>query len=155
MNRSRSGAPSQRQLRVGEELRHALSQIMARGGLSDPELADSNMTVTEVRLSPDLKNATVFVVPLGGAELDRKVAALNRAASYFRGQVGRAVNLRNTPRLTFAADRSFDEAGRIDAILSRPGVRRDVGHEDIVAEPGEPEDPVVDSHAAGSKGHGA
>ncbi len=126
MKRSRSRAPSQRQLRVGEELRHVLSEIISRGGLSDPALADANLTVTEVRLSPDLRNATVFVIPLGGAELESKVDALNRASSYFRGQVARAVDLRNSPRLSFAADRSFDEANKIDSILNTPGVRRDL-----------------------------
>ena len=127
MKRSRSRAPSQRQLRVGEELRHVLSEIISRGGLSDPALSDANFTVTEVRLSPDLRNATVFVIPLGGAELDLKVEALNRAASYFRGQIARVVDLRNNPRLTFAADRSFDEANKINTILNQPGVRRDLG----------------------------
>ncbi|WP_282604665.1 30S ribosome-binding factor RbfA [Pelagibius sp. Alg239-R121] len=126
MKRSRSRAPSQRQLRVGEELRHVLSEIISRGGLSDPALSNANLTVTEVRLSPDLRNATVFVIPLGGAELENKVEALNRAASYFRGQIARVVDLRNNPRLTFAADRSFDEANKIDAILSQPSVRRDL-----------------------------
>lgn len=126
MKRSRSRAPSQRQLRVGEELRHVLSEIISRGGLSDPALADATLTVTEVRLSPDLRNATVFVIPLGGAELENKVEALNRASSYFRGQVARAVELRNSPRLNFAADRSFDEANKIDALLRNPGVKRDL-----------------------------
>lgn len=126
MKRSRSRAPSQRQLRVGEELRHVLSEIISRGGLSDPALMDANLTVTEVRLSPDLRNATVFVIPLGGAELDSKVEALNRAASYFRGQVARAIDLRNSPRLSFAADRSFDEANKIDSLLRDPGVKRDL-----------------------------
>ncbi len=126
MKRSRSRAPSQRQLRVGEELRHVLSEIISRGGLSDPALAEANLTVTEVRLSPDLRNATVFVIPLGGAGLEDKVEALNRASSYFRGQVARSVDLRNSPRLSFAADRSFDEANKIDALLRNPGVKRDL-----------------------------
>jgi ribosome-binding factor A len=126
MNRSRSRAPSQRQLRVGEELRHVLSEIISRDELSDPDLMDAKFTVTEVRLSPDLRNATVFVIPLGGAELETKVEALNRAASYFRGQIARKIDLRNNPTLTFTGDRSFDEAGKIDAILAKPGVRRDL-----------------------------
>lgn len=118
--------PSQRQLRVGEELRHALARILARGELRDPALAELTLTVTEVRTSPDLKFATAFVVPLGGACLDQAVAALNRATGYFRAQLAREVDLRYLPRLTFAADRSFDEADRIEAILRRPRVRRDL-----------------------------
>lgn len=156
MNRSRSRAPSQRQLRVGEELRHVLSEIISRGGLSDPALADANLTVTEVRLSPDLRNATVFVIPLGGAELETKVAALNRASSYFRGQVARMVNLRNNPRLTFAGDHSFDEANKIDAILNQPGVRRDLGtpvdFEDAAHDHG---DGLLSDSRSGDEDHGA
>ena len=156
MNRSRSRAPSQRQLRVGEELRHVLSEIISRGGLSDPALADANFTVTEVRLSPDLRNATVFVIPLGGADLEGKVAALNRAASYFRGQVARMVNLRNNPRLTFAGDHSFDEANKIDSILNQPGVRRDlaapIDFEDAAIDHGEVEE---NSGNRGEEDHGA
>ncbi len=119
-------APSQRQLRVGEELRHALSHILGRGELRDPALADLNLTVTEVRLSPDLKSATAFVVPLGGGGLEAAVAALNRASGFFRSRLAQSVALRHAPRIAFAPDRSFDEAGRIDAILERPRVRRDL-----------------------------
>lgn len=146
MKRSRSRAPSQRQLRVGEELRHVLSEIISRSGLSDPALAGANLTVTEVRLSPDLRNATVFVIPLGGAELENKVEALNRASSYFRGQVARAVDLRNSPSLSFMADRSFDEANKIDALLRNPGVKRDL------VSTLEQDDSELDS---GEEGHGA
>jgi ribosome-binding factor A len=117
---------SQRQLRVGEELRHVLARILARGELRDPALADQTLTVTEVRVSPDLKNATAFVVPLGGRGLEDSVAALNRAAHFLRGQVGREMTLRHVPRLEFLADRSFDEATRVENILSRPSVRRDL-----------------------------
>lgn len=117
---------SQRQLRVGEELRHVLARILARGELRDPALADLTLTVTEVRVSPDLKNATAFVVPLGGGGLEDSVATLNRAANFLRGQVGREMTLRHVPRLEFLADRSFDEASRVESILSRPSVRRDL-----------------------------
>ena len=117
---------SQRQLRVGEELRHVLARILARGELRDPALADQTLTVTEVRVSPDLKNATAFVVPLGGRGLEDSVAALNRAANFLRGQVGREMTLRHVPRLEFLADRSFDEASRGEHMLSRPSVRRDL-----------------------------
>lgn len=117
---------SQRQLRVGEELRHALAQVLARGELRDPHLVDVSLTVTEVRVSPDLKNATAFVVPLGGGNLEGIVAALNHAASFLRGQLGHEVQLRFTPRLSFQADRSFDEAAHINEILHHPKVFRDV-----------------------------
>jgi ribosome-binding factor A len=130
---ARQKGPSQRQLRVGEALRHALSHILARGELRDPALADLNLTVTEVRVSPDLKNATAFVVPLGGGGLDAAVPALNRAAGFFRARLGQEVTLRHTPRVVFEADRSFDQAGRVREILDRPRVRRDL------QEPGEEE----------------
>lgn len=126
MARRRSKAPSQRQLRVGEELRHALSRILARGDLRDPDLADVNITVSEVRVSPDLKNATAFVVPLAGESFEKTVSALRRAAPYLRGQLGREVELRYTPQLRFEGDRSFDEAARVEALLRQPRVRRDL-----------------------------
>ncbi len=122
----RTKAPSQRQLRVGEELRHALSRILVRGELRDPALIDFNLTVTEVRVSPDLKSATAYVVPLGGGGLEDAVVALNRAGGFFRGRLAQAVALRHAPRIAFAADRSFDEGRRIDEILERPRVRRDL-----------------------------
>ena len=113
-------------MRVGEEMRHVLARLLARGDLRDPALAGQALTVTEVRVSPDLKNATAFVVPLGGAGMEDRVAALNRAAGFLRGQLGREMTLRHVPRLAFAADRSFDQAGRVEAILARPSVRRDL-----------------------------
>jgi ribosome-binding factor A len=113
-------------LRVGEELRHALARILGRAGFGDPALADISFTVTEVRLSPDLKAATAFVVPLGGGDLSGSVAALNRAARYFRGQLAREMTLRHCPRIAFAADHSFDHAGRVQTILDRPRVRQDL-----------------------------
>ncbi len=122
----RDKAPSQRQLRVGEELRHALSRILSRGELRDPALTGLNLTVTEVRASPDLKNATAYVVPLGGGGLEAAVEALNRAAGFFRTRIAREVALRHAPRISFAPDRSFDEAHRVHEILERPRVRRDL-----------------------------
>jgi ribosome-binding factor A len=122
----RDKAPSQRQLRVGEELRHALSRILARCELRDPALVDLNLTVTEVRVSPDLKNATAYVVPLGGGGLEAAVAALNHAGGFFRSRLAQEVALRHAPRVAFAPDRSFDEARRVDQILERPRVRRDL-----------------------------
>ena len=118
--------PSQRQMRVAEELRHALARVLARGELDDPALTDATITVTEVQLSPDLKNATAFVTPLGGDKLDETVLALNRAAGYFRGQIAREVRLRHTPRIDFKADVTFEQAMRVREVLDRPRVRRDL-----------------------------
>jgi ribosome-binding factor A len=109
--------PSQRQLRVGEELRHALAEVIERGELRDPDLAGHSVTVTEVRASPDLRNATVFVVPLGGGEAGSTVAALNRAKSFLRRRVAQAVRLKFAPDLNFEEDTSFDQARRIDDLL--------------------------------------
>ncbi len=118
--------PSQRQLRVGEEIRHVLAGILARGAARDPDISGTNLTVTEVRVSPDMRNATIFVVPLGGAGMGAAIAALNRAAGFLRAQLGREMTLRHVPHLVFEADRSFDEAGRVNQILTRPSVRRDL-----------------------------
>jgi ribosome-binding factor A len=121
--------PSQRQLRVGEELRHTLAALFQRGDFHDPDLVDLNITVTEVRISPDLRNATVFVTPLGGGEMDEALTALRRAAPFLRGQIARAMkNLRHAPTLSFEGDTSFDYASHIDNILHSPAVARDLGH---------------------------
>ncbi len=136
MGRNRDASPSLRQLRVGEELRHALVLVLSRCRFSDPQLAKANITVTEVKVSPDLKSATVFVMPLGGEDLQVTVAALNRAAGFLRGQLGHEINLRYTPRLGFAADRSFDHAMRVQNLLDAPRVRRD-----LAATPGGSEGP--------------
>jgi ribosome-binding factor A len=112
-----TGAQSQRQLRVGEMLRHALSAILNRGDLRDPDLAGKSVTVTEVRVSPDLRNATVFVQPLGGADIEKVVSALGRAAPYLRRQIAGEIDLRYMPALSFTADTSFDYAERIDTLL--------------------------------------
>jgi ribosome-binding factor A len=118
--------PSQRQLRVGEELRHAIAAVIERGDFRDPDLAGRAITVTEVRVSPDLHNATVFVVPLGGGDVTPILKGLKRAKAFLRQQVGRAVMLRTVPNLSFEADTSFDEATRIDGILRSPEVSRDL-----------------------------
>lgn len=130
MTRRRAKAPSQRQLRVGEELRHALARVLARGGTRDPALEGANITVTEVRVSPDLKSATAFVTPFGEDDAAGVVAALRRAAPYFRARLGREIKLRYTPQLRFEADTSFDEAARIEALLQKPRVRRDLREPD-------------------------
>ena len=118
MTRSRgSGPPGQRQLRVGEEIRHALARILTRGELRDPELAQATITVTEVRVSPDLKHATAFVTPFGGGDAAKLAQACRRASSYLRGQLSHELTLRHVPALTFEPDRTFDHAERIDALL--------------------------------------
>ena len=114
--------PSQRQLRVGEEVRHALSAILSRGGMRDPALENVPITVSEVRMSPDLRNATVFIMPLGGIEIggigaDAIAAALTRARPFLRRQIAAAVRLKYVPELSFQADRSFDHARRIATLL--------------------------------------
>ncbi|NNG04517.1 MAG: 30S ribosome-binding factor RbfA [Inquilinus sp.] len=116
-------APSQRALRVGEELRHVLSAILARGELRDPVLQDVSVTVSEVRVSADLRTATAYVLPLGGKEVAPVVEALRRAAPFLRGQIGRAVRLRHTPQLEIEADRTFEYAERIATLLhnAEPG----------------------------------
>jgi ribosome-binding factor A len=118
--------PSQRQLRVGEELRHAIANVIERGEFRDPDLQGRAITVTEVRVSPDLRNATVFVVPLGGGEVAPLIGGLKRAKAFLRHEISRAVELRAVPDLSFQPDTTFDEASRIDAILRRPEVRRDL-----------------------------
>ena len=130
MSRRKSAPPGQRQLRVGEELRHALSAILAEDHLADPDLKGRSITVTMVRVSPDLTNATAFVVPMFGQSdtkmAGRLLAALNRAAGYFRGRLTQKVELRISPRLRFLLDQSFERAGRIEALLREPAVRRDL-----------------------------
>ena len=127
MARSASAkAPSQRQLRVGELIRHALAEILQRGDVHDPALEGTVVTVPEVRMSPDLKLATAFVMPLGGKGGDEIVAALDRNKRYLRGEVAHRVNLRFAPELRFRIDTSFAEGERVDALLRSPEVRRDI-----------------------------
>ena len=129
--RNRAGkAPTQRQLRVGEEVRHVLAWTIERGELRDPALA-TPITVTEVRISPDLKNATAFVTPLGGGaeEMKEILEALKRAKGFLRRIVAKQLNLRYAPEISFERDGSFDEAGHIDMLLHSPEVARDLHHE--------------------------
>lgn len=118
--------PSQRQLKAGELIRHALVDILAREDFRDPDLAGQSVTVGEVRCSPDLKHATAFVAPLGPGDADKLAAGLNRASAFLRGRLGREIELKFTPNLHFVADASYDEASRIDALLRRPEVARDL-----------------------------
>ncbi|HET9148931.1 MAG TPA: 30S ribosome-binding factor RbfA [Alphaproteobacteria bacterium] len=123
---------SQRQLRVGEAIRHALVRILERAHFHDPDLLDVSVTVTEVRVSPDLRSATAFVVPLAGANQETVIAALRRAVPYLRGQLAHEVDLRYVPQLSLEPDTSFDYARRIDSLLRRADVARDLdpGDED-------------------------
>jgi ribosome-binding factor A len=121
-----SRAPSQRQLRVGEVIRHALSEILQRGDVHDPVFETNVVTVPEVRMAADLKCATVFVMPLGGRNTAEVVAAFDRNKNYLRGEVARKVNLRSAPDLRFRIDTSFEEGARIDAALRKPEVVRDL-----------------------------
>jgi len=118
--------PSQRQLRVGEELRHLLAELLRPGELRDPALREANVTVTEVRLSPDLRNATAFVMPLGGEKADEIMAGLRRSAPFLKARLARMVDLRHVPNLAFAFDNAFDSAARISALLASPAVERDL-----------------------------
>jgi ribosome-binding factor A len=125
--KSRSLAPpSQRQLRVGEEMRHVLARIFQRGELRDPALHDATLTVTEVRVSPDLKRATAFVMPLGGRDADEIMAGLKRGARHLRGLAAQEVKLRVAPQIAFALDESFEQASRIESLLRRDDVARDL-----------------------------
>jgi ribosome-binding factor A len=124
------GAASQRQLRVGELIRHALAEILQRGDVHDPDLEGTVVTVPEVRMSPDLQVATAFVIPLGGQQADKIVAALERNRRYLRGEISHRVNLRLAPELRFRLDTSFEEGGHIDALLRSPEVRRDLAEDE-------------------------
>ena len=132
--RSLSKGPSQRQLRVGEMLRHALSGILRETEIRDPDLAGVSVTVTQVKPSPDMRHATVFVEPLGGKNADTVVAALNRHKAFLRGEMGRAITLKFTPELRFVEDTSFAEAERIERILHSERVARDLAAPDVPEE---------------------
>ena len=125
--------PSVRQLRVGEELRHVLAEVLGRGELRDPNLRGRAITVTEVRASPDLKRAIAFVTPLGDESTDSGILlALGRASSYLQGEIGRRIRLKFTPRLSFELDDRFEYASRIDNLLREPGVSRDLADGEII-----------------------
>ncbi|MDR3425416.1 MAG: 30S ribosome-binding factor RbfA [Alphaproteobacteria bacterium] len=118
---------TQRQLRVGEEIRHALAGVLMRGDVPWPrELKSPTVTVTEVKVSPDLSNATVYVMPLGGKMLAEIVRAMNDSAGFYRFSVGKAVKLRVVPKIRFVADETFETAHRIEEILLAPDVAKDL-----------------------------
>ncbi len=118
--------PTQRQLRVAEEIRHLLSAIFTRGEFRDPALADVQVTVTEVRISPDLKNATAFVTRLGRSDVVALLPALTRAAPYLRGELAKGMRLRVAPQVSFQPDTALEYAMHVDALLHSPEVARDL-----------------------------
>jgi ribosome-binding factor A len=120
------GSGSQRQLRVGEIVRRAISDIFSHGGVHDPVLEGHLITVPEVRMSPDLKLATIYVMPLGGRDTDIVLEALERNRKFLRGEVARRVNLKFAPDIRFRVDERFDEAERIEKLLRTPAVQRDL-----------------------------
>ena len=124
--RDKGKAPSQRQLKVGELIRHALVEVLNRGDVSDELLDRHSLTVPEVRMTPDLKLATAYVMPLGGDEAEEVVAHLNQHKRFLRGELARRVNLKFMPQLRFKVDVSFESSARIDTILASPKVVRDL-----------------------------
>ena len=123
---SNAGEPSQRMLRVAELIRHSVAESLARGDVLDPVLETHVVTVPRVRMSPDLKLATIFVMPLGGIDSTEVIAALERNKKFLRGEVVRKVNLKFAPDIRFRLDESFENAAKIDALLNSPKVRGDL-----------------------------
>jgi ribosome-binding factor A len=130
----KGGEPSQRMLRVAELIRHAVAQLLSRGEINDPELAGIVVTVPSVKMSPDLKLATIYVLPMGGEGRETIVAALDRHKKFLRGEIAHRVNLKFAPDIRFRVDEGFDAAQRIDALLNSPKVAQDL------AAPGEDDD---------------
>jgi len=127
MKTARAGGSSQRQLRVGEQVRHALSEVMQRGEIEDDLLRAAVLSVSEVRMSPDLKIATAFVSPIGAADSEAVVEALNRHARFVRGRLSPALRqMKFMPEIRFRLDTSFENFARIDRLLKSPDVARDL-----------------------------
>jgi len=120
-----SRGPSQRQLRVGELVRHTLADLLARGEVHDPVIEGHVITIPEVRMTADLRLATIYVMPLGGRDMDSVLAAFKRNRRFLRGEIARRINLKFAPDIRFAIDERFDEAERIEKLLRTPAVRRD------------------------------
>ena len=125
-SKSSAAGGSQRQLRVGETVRHAVADILVDGSVHDSDLEGHIITVPEVRMSPDLKLATIYVMPLGGRHTEIVIAALERNKKFLRGEVARRVNLKFAPDLRFRVDDRFDEAERIEKLLRTPAVQKDL-----------------------------
>ena len=117
---------SQRQLRVGELIRHAMADMLLRGDIHDPVIEGHMITIPEVRMTADLKLATIYVMPLGGKDVNAVIAALNDNKRFLRGEIAHRVNLKFAPEIRFRADERFDEAERIEKLLRTPAVRRDI-----------------------------
>jgi ribosome-binding factor A len=123
---SDSSGGSQRQLRVGELIRHALADMLTRGEVHDPVLEGHMITVPEVRMTADLRLATIYIMPLGGRDVDAVIEALDRNKRFLRGELAHRVNLKFAPDIRFRADERFDEAERIEKLLRTPAVQRDL-----------------------------
>ena len=128
-HREQASGGSQRQLRVGELIRHELADMLSRGDIHDPVIQAHMITVPEVRMSPDLRLATIYVMPLGGRDVDAVIGALDRNKRYVRGEIARRVNLKFAPEVRFRVDERFDEAERIEKLLRTPAVQRDLDGE--------------------------
>src|SRR5581483_8646608 len=131
-SRESERGPSQRQLRVGELIRHALAEMFTRGDVHDPVIENHLITIPEVRMSADLRMATIYVMPLGGRDANEVIEALDRNKKFLRGEIARHVNLKFAPDIRFRIDERFDEAERIEKLLRTPAVHRDLS--------GKPED---------------
>jgi ribosome-binding factor A len=133
-NHSRDSGPnaSQRQLRVGELVRHALAEMLTRGDVHDPVIESHMITIPEVRMSADLRLATVYVMPLGGRDADTVIAAFDRNKKFLRGEIAHRINLKFAPDIRFRVDDRFAEAERIDKLLHSPAVARDLKNKDDV-----------------------
>ena len=130
------GEPSQRMLRVAELIRHAMSDLLSRGDILDPVLETHVVTIPSVRMSPDLKLATIYVMPLGGQDVNAVIAALDRNKKFLRGESARRVNLKFAPDVRFKHDAGFDASAKIDAILNSPKVKQDLETRDGEEEEG-------------------
>lgn len=130
VRKAKTNAPSQRMLRVGELVRHALSTALMRADIQDEALFDVAITVPEVRMTPDLRLANAYIMPLGGGDADNVVEALNRHKKYIRGQIVSSLSLKYAPELRFYIDETFDEVDRIDALLRSDHVARDTASSD-------------------------
>ena len=126
-----SYSPSQRQLRVGELVRHALADMLTRGEVHDPVIEGHLITVPEVQMAADLRLATIYVMPLGGRDADAVLAALERNKRFLRGEIARHVNLKFAPEIRFRIDERFEEAEQIEKLLRTPAVRRDLENKDL------------------------
>jgi ribosome-binding factor A len=126
-NRDQASSGSQRQLRVGELIRHELADMLSRGDIHDPVIETHVITVPEVRMTADLRLATVYLMPLGGRDLEQVIGAFDRNKRFVRGEIARRVNLKFAPEIRFLADERFEEAERIEKLLRTPAVQRDLG----------------------------